>query len=140
MINSSKFQCKSRQDISLLWQDEFDKLNTIQLQICQYSIPSTEVSLPQRDPNLNLNIPSDAFETAVRAKTARELECPDIVDILAAAACNLVSMVGGPVYCVRLGRQDRLFSDASCVDPNLQKPTMPISQAIALVVSRGYTV
>ncbi|CAI0386481.1 unnamed protein product [Linum tenue] len=61
----------------------------------------------ERDPSLNLDLPGDAFDTVVRAKTALELECPDIVscaDILAVATRNLVALVGGPAYRVPLGR------------------------------------
>ncbi|CAI0386480.1 unnamed protein product [Linum tenue] len=97
----------------------------------------------ERDPSLNLDLPGDAFDTVVRAKTALELECPDIVscaDILAVATRNLVALVGGPAYRVPLGRKDGLVSDASRVEPNLLKPTMPASQIIAFFVSRGFTV
>ncbi|CAN1284575.1 Peroxidase 31 [Linum perenne] len=55
------------------------------------------------------NLPGDAFDLVVRAKTALELTCPNTVscsDILAVATRDLVTMVGGPFYNVPLGRLD----------------------------------
>ncbi|CAN1812970.1 Peroxidase 63 [Linum perenne] len=55
------------------------------------------------------NLPGDAFDLVVRAKTALELACPNTVscsDILAVATRDLVTMVGGPFYNIPLGRLD----------------------------------
>ncbi|CAN1852697.1 Peroxidase 6 [Linum perenne] len=106
-------------------------------------IASTPFHKSERDAELNLDLPGDAFEMMVRAKTALELDCPDVVscaDILSVATRNLVTIVGGPFYPVRLGRKDGMVSDASRVEGNLLRPTMPVSQIIAFFVSRGFTI
>ncbi|URE42180.1 peroxidase 65 [Musa troglodytarum] len=62
----------------------------------------------ERDADINLSLPGDAFDAVVRAKTALELQCPGTVscaDILALATRDLVSMLGGPFYAVPLGRK-----------------------------------
>ncbi|CAN0925651.1 Peroxidase 41 [Linum grandiflorum] len=72
-------------------------------------VASTPFHKSERDASLNLNLPGDAFEMVVRAKTELELECPNVVsctDVLALATRNLITMVGGPFYPVRLGRKD----------------------------------
>ncbi|CAA6670610.1 unnamed protein product [Spirodela intermedia] len=54
--------------------------------------------------------------------TALELACPGIVscsDILALAARDLLSMLGGPFYAVRLGRKDSFVSRADAVEGHL---------------------
>ncbi|KAL2517217.1 Peroxidase 63 [Abeliophyllum distichum] len=79
----------------------------------------------------------------VRAKTALELACPSVVscaDIIAVAVQNLVLMIGGPYYTVKLGRKDSLTSTAYTVDGNLPKPTMPMNQIIQIFQSRGFSV
>lgn len=69
----------------------------------------------ERDAEINLSLPGDGLDVVTRAKTAVELQCPGIVscaDILAIAARDLVTMVGGPYYKVRLGRKDGFTSKA----------------------------
>jgi len=67
----------------------------------------------ERDADVNLSLPGDAFDLVTRVKTALELQCPGVVscaDILAVSARNLVKMTGGPYYDVPLGRKDGLVS------------------------------
>ncbi|KAK3016531.1 hypothetical protein RJ639_006578 [Escallonia herrerae] len=106
-------------------------------------ISSTPFNKAERDADINLSLPGDGFDVVVRAKTALELACPGVVscaDILAVAARNLVSMMGGPYYTVKLGRRDGLVSQASRVEGNLPRPTMPMAQIIKIFTSRGFTV
>ncbi|KAJ0450615.1 putative peroxidase [Helianthus annuus] len=104
-------------------------------------ISSTHFSKAERDADINLSLPGDGFDVVVRAKTALELACPGVVscsDILAVATRNLVTMMGGPFYTVKLGRRDGLVSRASRV--NLPKPSMPMNQLIEIFTSRGFTI
>jgi peroxidase len=106
-------------------------------------ISSTAFSKAERDADINLSLPGDGFDVVVRAKTALELACPGVVscaDILAVATRNLVVMMGGPFYTVKLGRRDGLVSRASRVEGNLPRPTMSMSQIISIFSSRGFTV
>ncbi|XP_068335414.1 peroxidase 63-like [Pyrus communis] len=112
---------------------------------CDASIllSSTPFNKAERDADINLSLPGDAFDVVVRAKTALELACPNTVscaDILAVATRNLVTMMGGPFYNVPLGRRDGRFSKASAVEGNLPRPAMSISQLIQVFGSRGFSV
>ena len=87
----------------------------------------------ERDADLNLSLSGDAFEIVMKIKNALELACPSVVscsDIVAQATRDLVKMVGGPYYNVRLGRKDSLTSNASKVDANVPKSTMNMDQII----------
>ncbi|KAL1820670.1 hypothetical protein ACET3Z_015539 [Daucus carota] len=113
------------------------------IQGCDASIliSSTPFSKAERDADINLSLPGDAFDLVVRAKTALELSCPGIVscaDILAVATRNLVSMMGGPYYNVLLGRRDGLVSKASRVGDNLPKAAMSVSKLIKLFAAVGF--
>lgn len=106
-------------------------------------ISSTPFNTAERDADINLSLPGDAYDVVVRAKTALELECPNVVscaDILAVATRNLVTMVGGPYYNVYLGRKDGLVSKSSTVEGNLPRPTMNMPQIIQIFASRGFSV
>ncbi|XAR71195.1 Peroxidase [Bertholletia excelsa] len=106
-------------------------------------VSSTPFNKAERDADVNLSLPADGFDLVVRAKTALELACPGVVscaDILAVAARNLVVMVGGPYYNVRLGRRDGLVSKASIVEGKLPKAAMSVDQIIKLFASNGFTV
>lgn len=51
-------------------------------------ITSTPFNKAERDADINLSLPGDAFDVITRAKTALELQCPNTVscsDILAVA-------------------------------------------------------
>ncbi|KAK1404484.1 Peroxidase [Heracleum sosnowskyi] len=106
-------------------------------------ISSTHFSKAERDADINLSLPGDGFDVVIRAKTALELSCPGIVscsDILAVATRNLVTMMGGPYYDVKLGRRDGLISLASRVGRLLPTPTMSVTETINLFKSRGFSV
>nr|XP_043606935.1 peroxidase 63-like [Erigeron canadensis] len=106
-------------------------------------ISSTHFNKAERDADINLSLPGDGFDIVVRAKTALELACPGTVscaDILNVATRNLVTMMGGPFYNVKLGRLDGLVSKASRVDGNLPKPSMSVSELISLFGSKGFSV
>ncbi|KAJ4711184.1 Peroxidase [Melia azedarach] len=103
-------------------------------------IASNAFHKAERDADINLSLPGDAFDLISRAKTALELQCPRVVscaDILAVATRNLIVMVGGPHYNVLLGRRDSIVSDASLAERNLPKPNFPLSQIISMFNSKG---
>lgn len=105
-------------------------------------ITSNHFNKAERDADINLSLPGDAFDVVVRAKTALELSCPGIVscsDILALATRDLITMVGGPFYKVRLGRKDGLVSQASRVEGNLPRANMSMNQMIRLFSLKGFT-
>ncbi|KAJ4826429.1 Peroxidase 63 [Turnera subulata] len=106
-------------------------------------LSSTPFNSAERDADINLSLPGDAFDLLTRAKTALELSCPGTVscaDILAAATRDLVTMVGGPYYGVLLGRKDYRVSKSSSVAGNLPTSTMSMSTIIDLFASRGFSV
>ncbi|CAL9105798.1 peroxidase 31-like [Musa acuminata AAA Group] len=97
----------------------------------------------ERDADDNISLPGDAFDAVVRAKTALELQCPGVVscaDILAIATRDLVLMLGGPRYAVRLGRKDAFASTAASVAGHLPSPNMTMDQLISLFEKNKFTV
>lgn len=104
-------------------------------------ISSNSFNKAERDAEINLSLPGDAFDVVVRAKTALELTCPKIVscaDILAQATRDLVIMVGGPFYTVRLGRKDGLISQASRAEELLPRTNMTMDHMINLFKTKGF--
>lgn len=97
----------------------------------------------ERDSDINLSLPGDAFDAVIRAKTKLELQCPGVVscsDILALAARDLLLMLGGPFYRVPMGRKDSLTSTDVSVKANLPLPNMTITDIIARFTDKGFTV
>ncbi|KAF8390350.1 hypothetical protein HHK36_024875 [Tetracentron sinense] len=106
-------------------------------------VSSNSFNKAERDADINLSLPGDAFDVVVRAKTALELSCPSTVscaDILALATRDLITMVGGPYYNVPLGRKDGLVSKSSNVQANVPRPTMSIPEIISVFASKGFSV
>ncbi|XP_047310242.1 peroxidase 63-like [Impatiens glandulifera] len=106
-------------------------------------ITSTPFNKAERDADINLSLPGDAFDVIVRAKIALELACPGIVscaDILAVSTRDLVRMVGGPYYNLKLGRKDSFTSKSINVDGKLPKPTMSINQLLDIFFSNGFSI
>ncbi|XP_010913485.1 peroxidase 63 [Elaeis guineensis] len=106
-------------------------------------ISSGAFSRAERDADINLSLPGDGFDVVVRAKTQLEIQCPGVVscaDILALATRDLVTMLGGPFYHVRLGRKDALASKADTVEGHLPRPNMTVSQMISIFAAKGFTV
>ncbi|RWW33110.1 hypothetical protein GW17_00002182 [Ensete ventricosum] len=69
--------------------------------------------------------------------------CPGVVscaDVLALATRELVLMLGGPFYRVRLGRKDALTSTTGSIAGNLPGPNMTVDQLISLFARRHFTV
>ncbi|KAI7741384.1 hypothetical protein M8C21_000844 [Ambrosia artemisiifolia] len=106
-------------------------------------ISSTPFNKAERDADINLSLPGDGFDVVVRAKTALELACPGVVscaDILAVATRNLVTMMGGPFYNVKLGRRDGRVSRAPRAQNTLPTPTMSMNRIIRIFKSIGFSV
>ncbi|KAI3974218.1 hypothetical protein MKX01_033469 [Papaver californicum] len=106
-------------------------------------ISSNPFNKAERDTEINLSLPGDAFDVITRAKAALEFACPGKVscaDILATATRDLVVMVGGPYYNVRLGRKDGLSSKSSLVEGKLPKPTMKMSQIYKIFSDKGFSI
>ncbi|KAF6159831.1 hypothetical protein GIB67_032915 [Kingdonia uniflora] len=106
-------------------------------------VSSNSFNRAERDADINLSLPGDAFDVIVRAKTALELECPGIVscaDILAQSTRNLITMVGGPFYEVRLGRKDGFSSNVNNVEGHLPKAKMSMTEIIKIFESKGFTI
>ncbi|GLT70550.1 hypothetical protein SLA2020_426230 [Shorea laevis] len=106
-------------------------------------ISSNSFNKAERDADLNLSLSGDAFEVIVRAKTALELSCPGIVscaDILAVATRDLVTVVGGPFYKVRLGRKDSMVSKVDRVEGNLPRQNMTMDEIISHFTAKGFSV
>ncbi|KAK6921512.1 hem peroxidase [Dillenia turbinata] len=106
-------------------------------------ISSNPYNKAERDAEINLSLPGDAFDLIVRAKTALEINCPGVVscsDILAYATRQLVVMTGGPYYKVPLGRKDGLVSQATLVEGNLPRTNMTMDQIISIFEKKGFSV
>ncbi|OAY30934.1 peroxidase 65 [Manihot esculenta] len=106
-------------------------------------ISSNSFNKAERDAEVNLNLPGDAFDVVTRAKTALELSCPKIVscaDVVAQVTRDLIIMVGGPFYPVRLGRKDGLISMASHVEKSLPRVNMTMDEMIDLFKLNGFNV
>lgn len=106
-------------------------------------ISSNHFNQAERDSDVNKALPGDAFDVVTRAKTKLELECPGIVscsDILAEATRDLVSMVGGPYFPVRLGRKDSVESRAADVPGHIALPNMTLTAIIETFSSKGFDV
>ncbi|KAL3654126.1 Peroxidase 6 [Castilleja foliolosa] len=106
-------------------------------------VSSNAFNKAERDNHLNMALPGDAFDVITRAKTRLELSCPGIVscaDILAEATRDLVSMVGGPFYPVRLGRKDSFESKAGDVEGHIALPNMTMTHIIETFAAKGFTV
>ncbi|EPS69778.1 hypothetical protein M569_04986, partial [Genlisea aurea] len=106
-------------------------------------ISSSPWVIAERDLEVNRALPGDAFDLVIRAKTRLELACPGIVscsDILAEATRDLISMIGGPFYPVRLGRKDSFESHAADVPAHIALPNMTISQIIEIFAQKGFNV
>lgn len=106
-------------------------------------LSSTPFNKAERDNDINLSLPGDAFDLIVRIKTALEFSCPNTVscsDILSTATRDLLIMLGGPHYNVYLGRRDGRTSASPSVNGHLPKPSMPMSQIIEIFTKRGFTV
>ncbi|XP_054822855.1 peroxidase 31-like [Prosopis cineraria] len=105
-------------------------------------VSSNAFNTAERDADINLSLPGDGFDVVARAKNALELECPGVVscaDVLAEAARDLVVIVGGPFYEVRLGRRDGLESKAKDAEGKYPKPTMTLSKIISIFASKGFS-
>ncbi|KAL0922253.1 hypothetical protein M5K25_006224 [Dendrobium thyrsiflorum] len=106
-------------------------------------ISTNNFNVAERDADINHSLPGDAFDAIVRAKASLELQCPGIVscaDILAIATRDLVSMLGGPFYPIRLGRKDSFTSSAAYVESNLARANTSIDKIIGLFAAKGFTV
>jgi len=97
-------------------------------------ISSNSFNKAERDADINLSLPGDAFDVIVRAKTALELSCPGIV------SCADINMVGGPFYTVKLGRKDSLVSNISSVEGNMPRANTTMNEIIRMFESKKFTV
>uniref|UniRef100_A0A7N0RAC8 Peroxidase n=1 Tax=Kalanchoe fedtschenkoi TaxID=63787 RepID=A0A7N0RAC8_KALFE len=106
-------------------------------------VSSNAFNQAERDSDINLSLPGDAFDLVTRVKTSLELQCPGVVscaDVLALATRDAVKMVGGPFYKVRLGRKDSFVSKAASVEGNLPRLNMSFDQIIGIFANKGFTV
>ena len=97
----------------------------------------------ERDSDINLSLPGDAFNDVILAKTKLEIQCLGVIsrsDIMALATCDLLLMLMGTFYKVRLGRKDALTSAEASVKQNLPLPNITISEIIKWFADKGFTV
>ncbi|KAL5747273.1 hypothetical protein ACOSP7_024271 [Xanthoceras sorbifolium] len=105
-------------------------------------VASNSFNKAERDVDINLSLPGDAFDVVARIKTMLELSCPNVVscsDILAEATRDLVVMQGGPFYTVPLGRKDGLVSKVESVEGNLPRSNMTMDQILKLFAAKGFS-
>ncbi|EFJ33922.1 hypothetical protein SELMODRAFT_230472 [Selaginella moellendorffii] len=103
-------------------------------------VASTPSNKAEKDAEINLSLPGDGFDAVIKAKAAVESKCPGVVscaDILALSTRELVVLIGGPSWEVRLGRRDGTVSKASRVPGNLPMPNMTVAELTSLFASKG---
>ncbi|KAM7528920.1 hypothetical protein LguiB_032330 [Lonicera macranthoides] len=82
------------------------------------------------------------FDVIDRIKTMIESSCEGIVsctDVLAVAARDAITMLGGPSYEVVLGRRDSRSTSLAAVNGQLPGPSFNVSQLISAFGSKGFT-
>ncbi|XP_020585760.1 peroxidase P7-like isoform X2 [Phalaenopsis equestris] len=80
------------------------------------------------------------FEVIDRIKTAVEKVCPGVVscaDILAIAARDSVVTLGGPNWCVKLGRRDSRTASQGAANNNIPPATSSLSNLISSFSAQG---
>lgn len=106
-------------------------------------VSSNAFNHAERDAEINLSLPGDSFDVVTRAKLTLELSCPGIVscsDVLAQATRDLIAIVGGPSYDVRLGRKDGLVSKSTSVIGNIPEANQSIDEMIKIFAAKGFTI
>ncbi|XP_075480094.1 peroxidase 65-like [Primulina tabacum] len=106
-------------------------------------LSSNSFNTAERDHEINKALPGDVFDLIMRTKAKLELACPGIVscsDILAEATRDLVSIIGGPYYPVRLGRKDSFGSHAADVEGHVARANMSMTQVIDIFAAKGFNV
>lgn len=106
-------------------------------------ISSNAFNVAERDIDINLSLPGDAFDVVIKIKNALEDACPGVVscsDILTASTRNLVVMAGGPRFNASYGRKDGLVSQAARVPGNLATNNMTMDEIIKLFTSKGFSI
>ncbi|XP_024975072.1 peroxidase 55 [Cynara cardunculus var. scolymus] len=96
----------------------------------------------EKDAQDNLSLAGDGFDTIIKAKQAVESVCPGVVscaDVLTIATRDVVSLAGGPLYDVELGRRDGLISQASRVAGNLPEPFFNLDQLNSMFARHNLT-
>ncbi|KAK8337553.1 hypothetical protein V6Z11_A09G197100 [Gossypium hirsutum] len=88
-------------------------------------ISSNAFNKAERDADINLALPGDAFDVIVRAKTALELSCPGIVS----RPCH-----------TQLCRKDSLESNISSVEANIPRANTTMDEIIRMFESKNFTV
>ncbi|KAG7532412.1 hem peroxidase [Arabidopsis thaliana x Arabidopsis arenosa] len=105
-------------------------------------IATNSFNKAERDDDLNDSLPGDAFDIVTRIKTALELSCPGVVscaDILAQATRDLVTMVGGPYFEVKLGRKDGFESKAHKVRGNVPMANQTVPDIHGIFKKNGFS-
>lgn len=105
-------------------------------------IATNSFNKAEKDDDLNESLPGDAFDIVTRVKTALELSCPGVVscaDILAQSTRDLVTMIGGPFYEVKLGRKDGFESKAHKVRGNIPLANHTVQDMMSIFTRNGFT-
>ncbi|CAI9107114.1 OLC1v1006402C1 [Oldenlandia corymbosa var. corymbosa] len=84
------------------------------------------------------------FEVIDTIKTQLESICPGVVscaDILAVAARDSVSALGGPTWGVQLGRRDSITASLAAANSNsnIPSPAMDLSDILTVFTNKGFT-
>ncbi|KAL3696741.1 hypothetical protein R1sor_010817 [Riccia sorocarpa] len=101
-------------------------------------LASTSGSKAEKDAGPNLSL--QGFGIIDQAKAALEKTCPGVfscADILALAARDAISFIGGPNWKVPLGRRDGSVSSASEAISNLPGDTFTFQQLVSNFAKKG---
>ncbi|CAF2069425.1 hypothetical protein HID58_040962 [Brassica napus] len=105
-------------------------------------IAKNALNKSERDDELNHSLTEETFDIVTRIKAALEESCPGVVscaDILAQSTHDVVTMIGGPSYEVKLGRKDGFESKAYKVGENLPLPNHTVHDMMSLFQKKGFT-
>ncbi|CAN7109071.1 peroxidase 41 [Brassica rapa] len=105
-------------------------------------IAKNALNKSERDDELNHSLTEETFDIVTRIKAALEESCPGVVscaDILAQSTHDVVTMIGGPSYEVKLGRKDGFESKAHKVRENLPLPNHTVHDMMSLFQKKGFT-
>ncbi|KAL7206614.1 hypothetical protein ACSBR2_019349 [Camellia fascicularis] len=116
------------------------------LSLSHLSLPSHSAT-PNNNTSPSTTTKTHALDSTRSCKTpsltSRSPPPPSVVsgtDILAVAACDLLTMMGGPYYNVLLGHRDGFISKSTLVEGNLPRPTMSMTQIINIFSSIGFSI
>uniref|UniRef100_A0A2N9FMD4 peroxidase n=1 Tax=Fagus sylvatica TaxID=28930 RepID=A0A2N9FMD4_FAGSY len=119
------------------------KILTLNLSGCDASVLLDDTSSLTGEKTAGPNVDSlRGYEVIDTIKSQMESICPGVIscaDILAVAARDSVTALGGPSWTVQLGRRDSTTASFSAANSDLPSPTMDLKDLISAFSNKGFT-